>query len=362
VPRSCVRLLTLAVVVVACAGPAPSGPLASVASDGPTVAPASPTVAPTGTPVARPSESPSSPPPQVGVAEPWIAFQTLSAGGYGVHLVRPDGSGFHKWPVDIMGTHEHPDWSPDGSTILLNSVMPDGTEDLWTAPAEGGDGRLLLDCVDPCLWVDEAAWAPDGSRIAFQRLVRRDDGGLVSTLELLDVGTGATSIVLTMPRQQVVLQPRWSPDGRRLVVEVIHLPADSLDVDPDWGAIGTVDLEADEPVVRLVTDMDGSNSPDWSADGDHLVLSRPTETGADLWRIAPDGSDALRLTDLAATGGFAEQPAFLPDGGGVLFAWTAGEDGRRRIGRVEVDGGQAVNATGDLELDGAHPRARPLRE
>lgn len=358
--RSSVRLLILSVIVAACGGPPPSAAVSPTTSDAPAVALASPSVASTPTPSPTPTSLPSSPPPLVGVGDPWIAFQTLSAGGYGVHLVRPDGTGFHKWPVDIMGTHEHPDWSPDGSTILLNSVMPDGTEDLWVAAAEGGEGRLLLDCVDPCLWVDEAAWSPDGMRIAFQRLVRRDDGGLVSTLELLDVEAGGTSIVLTMPSQQVVLQPRWSPDAHRLVVEVIHLPADSLDVDPDWGAIGVVDLEADEPVVTLVTEMDGSNSPYWSADGERLVFSRPTGTGADLWWMAPDGSDARRLTDLADAGGFAEQPALLPDGSGVLFAWTS-EDGRRRIGRVDLDGGDVVNATGELEIDGAHPRARPLR-
>jgi hypothetical protein len=176
--------------------------------------------------------------PAVLPGETWLAFQTNTAAGYGVHLIRPDGTGLHRWPAAVPGTHEHPDWSPTGDRILLNTVTSDDTEDLWVGNVDGSDAHVLLDCVDPCLWVDEAAWSPDGRTIAFQRLVVEADGHLVSTLELLDLASGGKSVVLTMPDQEVVLAPRWSPKADALAVELIHLPADSLDVDPDSGAVG----------------------------------------------------------------------------------------------------------------------------
>ena len=165
-------------------------------------------------------------PPAVLDGESWLVLQTMSAAGYGVHFVRPDGTGLHRWSAAVPGTHEHPDWSPDGQRILLNSVAEDGTEDLWVGGVDGSDAHVLLECAAPCIWVDEAAWSPDGTQVAFQRLVGDATGKLTSTLELLDVATGATSVVLTMPTQEVVLQPRWSPDGERIVVEAIHLVAD----------------------------------------------------------------------------------------------------------------------------------------
>jgi Tol biopolymer transport system component len=292
--------------------------------------------------------------------EAWLAVQTQTAAGYGVHLVRPDGTGLHRWPAPVPGTHEHPDWSPDGQRILLNAVMPDRTEDLWVGEADGSDTRLLLDCVAPCIWLDEAAWSPDGTEIAVQRLTRGDGGGFTSTLERLDVATGVTTVILTMPAQEVVLAPRWSPDGRRLVVEHLHLVADDIDADIDRGGIGVVDLDEAEPVVTPITDGDLENSPDWSPDGALVLWSRPgAEGGSDVWVAAPDGRGARRVTDLAGSGSGADQPAFTPDGTGIVFVWSE-PGGPTRIGQVELDGCGLRSATGDRAIDGMHPRLRPL--
>ena len=80
--------------------------------------------------------------------------------------------------------------------------------------------------------------------------------------------------------------------------------------------------------------------------------------GSDVWVAAPDGSDARQVTDLAATGGGADQPAFTPDGQAILFVWSEpGAPGR--VGRVNVDGSDLGSAIGDLTLDASHPRLRP---
>jgi Tol biopolymer transport system component len=343
----------LIVVAAACGSPADPSPAPSLASPSVAAVVRSPSAAPSAT--TRPTPTPL---PQLLDGESWIVFQTRTAGGYGVHFVRPDGTGLHKWPAPVSGTQEHPDWSPDGSRILLNTVMPDRTEDLWVADVDGSNPRMLLDCVAPCAWIDEAAWSPDGRRIAFQRLEPMEHGHLISTLELLDVDTGATEVVLVMPDQQVVLQPRWSPDGRRIVVEVIHLTEDRLDADVDDGAIGIVDLDDPDPRVRRIAG-EFANSPDWSPDGTLVLWSRPgPDGGSDVWVAKPDGSDARRVSDLAATGGGADQPAFTPDSQAIIFVWSEpGQPGR--IGRIGVDGTGLASAVGDLTVDAMHPRVRP---
>lgn len=346
-------MIVVAVVASACGGtpsstaPSPASATPAASTPGPTTPPASP--------------SPSAP-TEVLPGESWIAFQTNGANGYGVYLVREDGTGLHHWPSGIAGGYEHPDWSPDGQRILVNSVEADGTEDLWSANVDGSDAVRHLDCVAPCRWADEAAWSRDGTRIAFQRLVASDDG-LTSTLEILDLATNAVSVVLTMPELEVVLAPRWSPDGTHVVVEVVHLPEPSLDVDPDGGGIGVVDLTATAPVVDLIVPLTTfAQSPDWSPDGSQLIYAQPSAADdgrLDLHGIAPDGTAERRITDLAANGDSAIQPAFAPDGDRIVFLLTRSGREETVMALADLDGSNVRPATPAGYQDGYHPRLRP---
>jgi Tol biopolymer transport system component len=323
-----IALITVAVVASACAATTPS---ATPSASPPPASVAPSTVPPTLTTTPSTSAAPSAS-TEVLPGESWIAFQTNGAAGYGVYLVREDGTGLHHWPSGIAGGYEHPDWSPDGQRILVNSVEVDGTEDLWSAYVDGSDAVRHVDCVAPCRWADEAAWSPDGTRIAFQRLVV-DTGVFRSTLEILDVATGEVSVVLTMPDLQVVLAPRWSPGGDRLVVEVIDLETPSEEADLVGGGIGVVDLTAAAPTVSMVAPFTTfAQSPDWSPDGSQLIYAQPSADDGgvlDLHGIAPDGTAERRITDLAANGDSAIQPAFAPDGDRIVFLLT-------RAGRQET--------------------------
>jgi Tol biopolymer transport system component len=356
-PVAALALITVAVALFACGGtPSSSAPSASTAPA--TAAPG--TIAPTPPPTISPAPSAST---EVLPGESWIAFQTSGAGGYGVYLIREDGTGMHQWPSGIAGGYEHPDWSPDGQRIMVNSIELDGTEDIWVAGVDGSDPVRLLDCVAPCIWADEAAWSPDGRSVAFQRLVQ-DGDAVVSTLEILDLATGAAKVVLTMPANEVVLAPRWSPDGERVVVEVVHLPASSLEVDPDGGGIGVVDLTATAPVVEMLVAFETfAQSPDWSPDGEELIYAQPSAADADLLDlhgIAPDGTGERRITDLAANGDSAIQPAFAPDGDRIVFLLTRSGRQETVMAIVDRDGSNLGPATPAGYQDGYHPRLRPV--
>jgi Tol biopolymer transport system component len=352
-------IIALIVSLAGCAtnaadGAATASPSVPVPSTAPSTAPAPTTTAPSPSPSASTDLLPG---------ESWIAFQTSGAGGYGVYLIREDGTGLHHWPSGIAGGYEHPDWSPDGRRIMVNSVELDGTEDVWSANVDGSDVIRHIDCAAPCVWADEAAWSPDGTTIAFQRLVV--DGDLFrSTLELVDVASGEVTVVVTMPEQQVVLAPRWSPDQERLVVEVIHLPEASVEVEPDGGGIGVVDLTAATPAVDLIVPLETfAQSPDWSPDGTQLIYAQPSTADAsklDLHLIEPAGSGERRLTDLAATGASAIQPAFAPDGDRILFLLSRPGREETVMALVDRDGSNVRPATPNGYQDGYHPRLRPI--
>lgn len=355
--------IAFALVVSACGGTAGTGSLAPSQAVAPSpIATTAP--APTSEPAA--SSAPPSPErtalPSILPGEAWIAFQTMSAAGYGVHLIRPDGTGFHRWPSGIPGRHEHPDWSPDGSRILLNTVDSDGTEDLWTANADGSDRTRIVDCVTPCLWADEAAWSPDELMIAFQRGVLAD-GELRSTLEILDLAAGDVRVVLTMPIKQLLLAPRWAADGRRLAVEVIQVPDAAAEGEPVGGAIGIVDLDASTPKVTLLTDLDNfANNPDWSPTEDLIVFSQPAGVDrslADLVVVSPDGKGLRTVIALVDQGAVAIHPAFTPDGKRILFLLTRAGKQETVMAVVDLDGSDLGPATGSDYRDGFHPRLRP---
>lgn len=309
---------------------------------------------------APPSSSPSR--PVVGDGEPWISLIAQTGAGYGVHFVRPDGSDLHRWAAEIPGTQEHPDWSPDGQQLVIDSVDGADVRDLWIADADGTDARRLIDCQGTCRGVDEPAWSPDGASIAYQRIVVSDLDSVTSTLEILDVASGSTRVVLTMPTRQVLLAPRWAPDGRRLVVEVVRLPEDSYQVDPDGGAIGIVDLDAAQPAVELLTDFGAFGQlPDWSPDGRWIVWASSPDGDpgrTELLRARPDGTDVQAITSVVPTGAAAVNPTYTPDGTRILFTRIAAS-GDPELMSVAPDGTDLRVSTADVEAFIGWPRLRP---
>jgi Tol biopolymer transport system component len=346
-----------------------AGCASSASPAAPTAAPASPVVssaaaAVAATPMPRPTRAPvptPTPRPAVLPGEPWLAFQSDVGGPYGVRLVRPDGTD-QFYPTGTAGGTEqlHPDWSPDGLRLVF-STMGGAARDLWVTDADGGNPEQIVAC-GACTLADEPAWSPDGTSIVFHRQTLVGDV-FQSTLEIYDVASRTTRVVLTAPDDRAFYAPRWSPDGTHLVMEYAHRLPDSRE-DFDGVQLAILDLRAKTPELRPITKVsDWTNNPDWSPTSDLITFSRPAappriDGPSDLWTIKPDGSEARQVTRLADQGSIGIQPTFTPDGTQIVFV-TGKPDGDQGMGLVPVAGGEVVPATTSGFLGGVHPRFRP---
>jgi Tol biopolymer transport system component len=266
-------------------------------------------------------------------------------------LVRPDGTGQHEVPLATTGDALHPDWSPDGKELAF--VV--GNE-IWVAGVDGSGARSIASCSsDPCVALDYPAWSPDGSRIAFTRyngpaLANRPPP--TSAVELVEVASRARTVVTDTKKLELVDQPRWSPDGRQLVLQIDRFSADGTEI---GAAIATVSPSGGTSTP--ITDFSlFATYPDWNRISDTIVFTAhdvdPAATNVGLYTVRSDGSRLARITYPGSDSIRSVQPTWTPDGKHVLFVqWDS-----RQTAMVDADG----SAIQQLGFKSSHPRLRPL--
>lgn len=222
-----------------------------------------------------------------------IAFtRTSEDGSTGIWVVNADGTGERRLTVNPQGADEEPTWSPDGSTIVFSrsrfvSTSPDPVasedlRDLYAVPANGGEPRLLLggptDDFSP-------AWSPDGSAIAFSRMVKP-----LPQIWLVRPDGSEPHRLTSSP--QGAWRPTWSPDGSMLAFDTagggIGL------IGSDGSGLRSLDLPTDRVSFPA--------SPAWSPDGSRIAFSAEDATGTGVFTVDLDGVDLRRLTDPALGG------------------------------------------------------------
>jgi len=187
-------------------------------------------------------------------------------------------------PFDVMGF----DVSADGRSVAYTRTREGRYAhdyDLWTLPLGGGEPRRLT---SNHAMVMQPKWSPDGRRIAFTGAV--DEGDAESRLWLVDVASGRIDEVC--PGELDVADPLtvfWSQDGKRL-----HLGRGwrgrhhIVTVDPASGEITTL-VGGDRQMTDLVR----------AGDGFAYCVEHPS-LPSDVWTCALDGSGERRVSDLNA--------------------------------------------------------------
>lgn len=260
-----------------------------------------------------------------------------------IYRINEDGSGVKQ--LTNVGANSAPVWAPDGSRILFQSNR-DGNDEIYVMGPDGGGQANLTKRAGS----DRApVWSPDGTKIAFQGT----SGGRTHIYVMNANGTDLTPLTTaigdhskpswsTLDRIAFVStrdndweiyamnadgndqdrltnrpglddMPRWSPDGTKIIYEVVESGIYSLYV-----------MDADGTNPTRLADMGTSHTfghYQWSPDGSKIVF---VANGKDLTVINADGTGATVLPTDATV---VQAPVWTPDGDEILFTGVTSVSG-----------------------------------
>jgi hypothetical protein len=228
------------------------------------------------------------------------------------------------------------DVSPDQTRIVFQDGGDGTGEYLWTANLDGTGLKKIVTvcngaraaCGD---W--EPSFDPTGTKVVFVR-----SQADTTILEIKDLVSGKETRLLSTESpigNDADERPDWSPDGTKIAFGRIHWRSEG---NPASGSIFVVDVATDRTTQLAIAGLTYPGNPHWSPDGSRILLldgplsMAPVPLGdpartADVYTVAPDGSDLKRLSH---TGGVIAAD-YTPDGQHVFFFnnyfWMMNPDG-----------------------------------
>ncbi len=277
--------------------------------------------------------------------------------------------------------------SPKGK-VLFQSPGPENSkasDEIWTMGLDGERAEKLLASSDSQQTFPEAAWSPDGTRIAYLNVRRSFEKGTVDqTIQTRDLKSGHEATMVSNPN---LSDFAWSPDGRlvysaterdnksdNLWEIAIDAKAGTPLGEPrrltHWAGSYLSDLSTTsdgKEVVFLkssglasiyIADFDAKNltlkNPnrltfteafdqpmDWAADGKSVIFMSNRNGHSGVYKQALDEESAVTLV-AGAEGAENYSPKVSPDGLWVLYLETPKEIwsySQSRLMRVPIDGG-----------------------
>ncbi len=235
----------------------------------------------------------------------WLAYTPKS--DLELHRVRRDGG----HPRRLTANHAYnyaPTWSPDGRWLLFSSNA-DGDRDVYRVNIMGGELRQITGEGRDGQTEEDVQYSPDGQWVTvrlwpywagyparFEIFVMRPDGTQAIPL----TGLSSDSVIVN--------SAKWSPDGRRLAVNVEL---------PDHAGFAVYLVEADGSNLRRWAE--GWQVFGWTPDGQQLVgavYKNEDDLSPRLMLMDADGPGQLTLlNDSLPT---IQQASIAPDGQWVL--------------------------------------------
>lgn len=248
---------------------------------------------------------------------PRIYFRDKTGGERSLKYVASDGGEGYLLPnssteLDINGI------SPDGSKLLVSSVLLEGDNPIWELPT-GGGGRSRVGNIVAI----DSEWSQDGRRLAY---MTAEDGIYVANED----GSGARKLT-DVPGTPYC--PRWSPDSTRIRFVVIHSETGPIDL---W-EVSTDGKSTARPLLPGWSNPASEWGGSWSPDGRYYFFSSSVDGVRCVWalREKTDWWHRVNGTPIQLTSGpiSYSQPRTSRDGK-TLF--VVGEERRGELLRFDL--------------------------
>jgi len=227
--------------------------------------------------------------------------------GFGVPLFRalPDGT-----QVSVLSHRPgfFSDWRADGRRVAFDFFERDFDEQIATISAHGGGLRIITS--GPGVH-EVPSWSPGGRRIVYDFSPDDPNGPDFQTRLWTMRANGRHARPLPMRRPGFDVEPRWAPDGRRIAFDRLRLKGDG----EQQQAVFIVSAEGGR-VRRLTPWRLNSEHPTWSPDSRWIIFDNSPD-GA-IQAVRPNGQE--RHTIMPASQGLGgHKPSFSPDGSRIIF-------------------------------------------
>ena len=215
---------------------------------------------------------------------------------------------------------EAPNWSPDGSYLMLNS---DGL--IYRLSLDAGTEPSPINTGFAQRCNNDHGISPDGTRIAISDKV---EFGKTAIYILNSEGGAPKLVTKNLPSYW----HGWSPDGQRFTYCGIR--GDLFD-------IYTIGCDGGEE-TRLTFGEGRNDGPDYSADGQWIYFNSSRSGRMQIWRVPAGGGTAERITD-SPYGDWFPHPS--PHGDKTVFLSYDGDvfdhprDLDVRVRLMDIDGG-----------------------
>lgn len=260
-----------------------------------------------------------------------LVYERTVAGNQDLY-VQPAAGGLERRLTDDPAVDALPRWSRDGRRVIFSSKRT-GEWQLFEVAAEGGPARRLRANGAVEYQADES---PDGKTLAFLSSV-----GGAEWLWLWSRPGAAVRALVKHGRRSVLGNPHWSPDGARIVLS------------SNWKVghhIYVVEV-ATGKVVRLSPLMSGGCEPRFSPDGRRVVYVSRGHLSEQSRLVEYDlATEKERV--LVAWPALNYDPVYSPDASEVAFASNMG--GEWAVYRQRLADGKAWRMT-----DGPGPARYP---
>lgn len=192
-----------------------------------------------------------------GTTDGRLAFGANVNGNFDVYSVLPDGQGLHRLTSD-PGFDACPAYSADGKYIAWCATRGTATE-VWVMSQSGEDPRPVTHLGGSATFPD---FSPDGSRIVFNALLPG-----ATAPDIFVINSNGTGLVPLTDSPAVDFFPAWSPDGTKIAF---------VSNRSGIGQVWVMNADGSNQVQLTCDSIQKGQVPDWSPDGSKIAYATET--------------------------------------------------------------------------------------